>query len=511
MGTQQQKAPQSKQITQFQIEVACLKVKGYVELNRDRRTNQALLKEKALNEMMRSPTRIMVEEYQKFQQLVLDARFLETCSIVLRYCDIVKDQSIRIFKCGGDPSKIADIMPYLETILFAADNLNLEQVMEFKDLMIFYFGPGFNDTSKLLNVDQNLKQLYRTPLPDAYEVNEFALKFAEKYGFSEEQLNASGHQFSSKFQRPAQGGILIEQQSFGQQQQFIPSINQGFGVPFGSHPEQFPQPGNKGYGDFGMGGGFGNQTQGGFGNPPQGGYGIPPQGGFGNPPQGGYGIPPQGGFGNPPQGGYGIPPQGAFGNPSQGGFGNSSQGGFGNSSQGGFGNPPQGGFGNPPQGGFGNPSQGGFGNPPQGGGFGNPPQGGFGNPPQGGFGMTQGINQPSQNGFENQTPQTGLYNQPSNQFGSPPIGGIGNTSNGGYGQTNGSPNPYACINQGPQILASQSMKVPQTFQPPQQQPQITPGIQPQQPLGQQNNNNDQANTKAIDDLEARLRKINEGL
>ncbi|CAD8146392.1 unnamed protein product [Paramecium octaurelia] len=463
MGTQQQKAPQTKQITQFQIEIACLKVKGYVELNRDRRTNQALMKEKALNEMLRSPTRIMAEEYQKFQQLVLDVRFLETCNTVVRYCDIVKDQSIRIFKCGGDPSKIADIMPYIETIVFAADNLNLEQVMEFKDLMIFYFGPGFNDTNRLLNVDQKIKQLYRTPLPDAYEVNEFAIKFAEKYGFSEEQLNSSGHQFSSKFQRPAQGGILIEQQPFGQQQ-FMPPSNQGFGVPFGSHPEPFPQP--AGYGDFGMGGGFGTQPQGGFGNQTQGGFGNQPQGGFGNSNQGGLGNQTQGGFGNPPQGG----------------FGNQPYQGFATAPQGGFGNQPQGGFGSQPQGGFGT-------------------QGNFGAQNQGGFGTAQGGNQTSQNGFGNLGPQPGLYNQPPNQYGNP--------SNGGFGQTNGSPNPYACLNQGPQIMASQSMKVPQTYQPPQQQqfPQTTPGIQPQQPVEQKRNNNDQA----IDDLEARLRKIDQGL
>ena len=102
---------------------------------------------------------------------------------------------MRIFRCAGDPSKI---MPYIESIVFAADNLNLEQVMEFKDLMIFYFGPSFNDTSKLINVDQSLRKLYKTPLPSSDEINEFALKFAEKYGLSEQQLNASGHAFNSR-------------------------------------------------------------------------------------------------------------------------------------------------------------------------------------------------------------------------------------------------------------------------------------------------------------------------
>ncbi|CAD8064807.1 unnamed protein product [Paramecium sonneborni] len=441
MGTQQQKAPQSKQISQFQIEVACLKVKGYVELNRDRRTNQALMKEKALNEMLRSPSRIKVEEYQKFQQLVQDVRFIETCNIVIRYCDIVKDQSIRIFRCGGDHSKISDVMTYIESILFAADNLNLEQVMEFKDLMIFYFGPGFNDTSKLMNVDQELKLLYQNPLPNAYEVNEFVLKFAEKYGFSEEQINASGHQFSSKFKQPAQGGILIDQQPFGQQQQFILPPNQGFGVPFGAHPQSFPQSGtNSGFADFGMQGAYG-QPQGGFGQP---------QGGFGQ-PQGGFGQ-PQGGFGQP-QGGFGQP---------QGGFGQ-----------------PQGGFGQQ-QGGFGQQQQGSFGT-----------QGAFNNQPQAGFSQPQNI----QNNYSNQPP-----NQPNNQI-------YGNPPTAGFGQTNGTPNPYSCLNQGPQIMASQSMKVPQQYQTP-QQPQVQPVIPPQQPIGQQTNN---YNNQGLDDLEARLRNLDKGL
>lgn len=169
--------------------------------------------------MLRQPTRVKVDEYQKLQSLVQDVRFIETCNIVIRYipslfryCDIIKDQSIRIVKCQGDPQKIADIMPYIESILYAADNLNLQQVMEFKDLMVFYFGPGLFDTSKLLCVDPELKKLYKNPLPDAFEVNEFALKFAQKYGFSEEQLNSPGHQFSSKYLQPVIGGIMNDGQ-----------------------------------------------------------------------------------------------------------------------------------------------------------------------------------------------------------------------------------------------------------------------------------------------------------
>ena len=57
MGNDQTKDKQNKNNQQMQLrtldkiklDVACLKTKGYLELNRDRRINQALNKEKALN------------------------------------------------------------------------------------------------------------------------------------------------------------------------------------------------------------------------------------------------------------------------------------------------------------------------------------------------------------------------------------------------------------------------------------------------------------------------------
>lgn len=52
--------------------------------------------------------------------------------------------------------------------------------------MVFFFGPGLYDTNKLLNVDPDMKKLYRNPLPDAFEINEYVIKFAAKYGFSED-------------------------------------------------------------------------------------------------------------------------------------------------------------------------------------------------------------------------------------------------------------------------------------------------------------------------------------
>lgn len=68
----------------MKLDVACLKVKGYLELNRDRRINEALKKERVLDQVMKSPQRVRVDEYQKMSALVSDVNFIEACNLVIR-------------------------------------------------------------------------------------------------------------------------------------------------------------------------------------------------------------------------------------------------------------------------------------------------------------------------------------------------------------------------------------------------------------------------------------------
>ena len=52
--------------------------------------------------------------------------------------------------------------------------------------MTVFFGVSVYDVSKLNSVDPELKKLFVNLVPDAIEVNAFALKFAEKYGLTVE-------------------------------------------------------------------------------------------------------------------------------------------------------------------------------------------------------------------------------------------------------------------------------------------------------------------------------------
>jgi hypothetical protein len=91
------------------------------------------------------------------------------------------------------------MMPFIETVLWSSDKLNLQSVQEFRDLMVVFFGPVLFDPTKLQGVDPELKNLFKGAIPNALEVNAYALKFAEKYGLTMDQLNAPGHQFSPKY------------------------------------------------------------------------------------------------------------------------------------------------------------------------------------------------------------------------------------------------------------------------------------------------------------------------
>lgn len=79
------------------LDVACLKVKAYLELNRDRRVNEALKKERALDAIMKSPSRIRVDEYQKLSSLVLDVNFIDACNLVIRY---KRNLNLQVSRCN---------------------------------------------------------------------------------------------------------------------------------------------------------------------------------------------------------------------------------------------------------------------------------------------------------------------------------------------------------------------------------------------------------------------------
>ena len=110
----------------------------------------------------------------------------------MRFVDILKDKSMNIVASGGDPTKVQEVVPYLLSVLWAANVLNCEAIMELRNMMTAYFGPGI---SKCLEngaqVDEELKALFKNLMPLPQEINIYFRQFCDQYDIDVEKFSKS--------------------------------------------------------------------------------------------------------------------------------------------------------------------------------------------------------------------------------------------------------------------------------------------------------------------------------
>lgn len=179
------------------FEITCIKVRSYLELQRDRRQNSANSKEKALIQMFNSPTRSKQDEIQKASSIITDLNFVKACNIVIRFCDILKENSLRVIEAKGQPAKIENLMPYIESICWSSKPLNLSCIVEFQSQMVYFFGSDLNESiQKTTKVDPDLKDCFKDLLPTPIQINDYMVGFSTRIAFPLSQINAAGHEFA---------------------------------------------------------------------------------------------------------------------------------------------------------------------------------------------------------------------------------------------------------------------------------------------------------------------------
>ena len=272
------------------FEIACLKTKAYLEVYRDKRQNSANAKEKHLLQCLSLPTRSKQDEVQKAMTIIGDLNYVKACNIVIRNCDILRDNSMHIIDSRGRPDRIPNLLPCIDTVCWAAKPLNLLCIGELKSLVDEFFGKGYLEAyQKGERVDQELKDCFKEVIPTPNTVNDYFVNLGEKNGIPLESINRAGHEFGRNQPPPSQNNYYPYQP----QDAYPPPNNNFGGYPPPPPPNYQPQFGGASFG------------QGAF--PPPGGMGggFAPPGGMGGgfpPPAGGMG----GGFAPPP---FGYPPQ----------------------------------------------------------------------------------------------------------------------------------------------------------------------------------------------------------
>ena len=235
------------------FEITCIKVRSYLELQRDRRQNSANSKEKFLIQMFNSPTRSKQDEVQKASSIITDLNFVKACNIIIRFCDILKENSLRVMEARSQSSKIENLMPYIESVCWSAKPLNLSCIVEFQSQMVYFFGADISESiQKSAKVDPDLKACFKDLLPTPMDINEYIVHFSARIGIPLTQINACGHEFAPpgspggyggngggggqymQFQMPPQGfeqGFMPQNPGFMQNNPGFMPPNPGFMQP----------------------------------------------------------------------------------------------------------------------------------------------------------------------------------------------------------------------------------------------------------------------------------------
>lgn len=194
------------------LEINCFKIKGYLEISREKKLNQAHAKEKILIKDITSPNRSRQDEIEKASIIITHLNYVKACNILIRYSELIRDNSLNIIENHKEIQKIVDLIPFVETILWSAKYMGIESLQEFQEYILYLFGKEFLESvEKNQRVDPEIKKCFENIVPTPIEINEYFVDLAIRTNIPLEKINEIGHEFaktggSPPFNGPSNGG-----------------------------------------------------------------------------------------------------------------------------------------------------------------------------------------------------------------------------------------------------------------------------------------------------------------
>lgn len=189
------------------LEINCFKIKGHLEIKRDRKLNDARAKEKLLLKAITSPNRSRQDEIEKARIIIGALNYVKACEILIRDSEIIQSNSLNIIENHKDHTKIVDLLPFLETIIWSVKYMDIDNLMEFQEYILYLFGKEFLESvEKNHRVDPDLKKCFENVIPTPIEVNDFFVDFCYRYNLPIQKLNEIGHEFVGNENNNNQGG-----------------------------------------------------------------------------------------------------------------------------------------------------------------------------------------------------------------------------------------------------------------------------------------------------------------
>ncbi len=182
MGQEQSK--KFRKLNKIDLEISLDKVYHHMVLQRDRKINDLIRKEIALRDAMKERTHSYDEIAVDLMFIVGIFKYITAIKIILRYCKILREHSIKICNAQQQRNFIAleDLQSYFEGIIWSAEKLNLSYIKEFNGLVYRHFGPVvYNDLVRMKKLDHELRNCFETVEPTREEMYTYLDMFLQRY------------------------------------------------------------------------------------------------------------------------------------------------------------------------------------------------------------------------------------------------------------------------------------------------------------------------------------------
>jgi len=188
--------PLYRNIDKAELDVCIQSIRYTAELQQGRRKGECTRKEKELVSKIALPKkeRDKSAEFEKGRSICNDLRYVQAYQHIQTYCSILKDHEMEIQLSRGDPTKVEELIPYVESVLWGCQKINLEPVNRFINFLTNAFGMNaVCEMSKGRNVKPEIKACFGSVTPSDEETKIYLLSFCEKYAIDFNAFNEIGH------------------------------------------------------------------------------------------------------------------------------------------------------------------------------------------------------------------------------------------------------------------------------------------------------------------------------
>ena len=247
-----------KRMDRIDLEIVCDKVYQYLLINRGRKIDELALKERDVKEKLKNKSTIYSDCFFDVSTIVTLLNWVIASKIVMRNVQFVKDRSMQIVTAANERNseKIAPLIKYIQSIIWASERLNIKQIKEFTHMIHRFFGPEFIKLALDGNgVDKELLDCFQFVEPTKHQIGDYLIKMIKRYKFDnidiDKQVPASYRRQSAPPPPPPppsnQGHYPTPPSSGGQDFKFDYSQaqpNQNHGMGYFDNPNNMPGKSN---------------------------------------------------------------------------------------------------------------------------------------------------------------------------------------------------------------------------------------------------------------------------